>query len=270
MTILRNFHIVDANTNAPGSVFIEHGRIQKVILKSCVEYETHTDARGACVIDGARLSETPGSLPLLMPAFIDLHAHFRDPGFSDKETLETACLAAAAGGFGTVVCMANTKPVTDTLERAAELKARADMLGLIDVLPVLSLTMNMEGRELSGLSAIARQPPFPRLLSEDGKDVYDNALFLAAMHEAARIDIPISCHCDKGGFLAQTMKQLGVARKIRSRLNAAALQVRNTFEDDCPVRRMFQRYKGVDNSGDVMPPLKCRLFEDASHLAVSN
>ncbi|MHC6203167.1 dihydroorotase [Breznakiellaceae bacterium SP9] len=221
MTILRNFHIVDANTNAQGSVFIEHGRIQKVILKSCAEYETYAEAKGARVIDGSRLSETlgqfSGSLPLLMPAFIDLHAHFRDPGPTDKETLETACLAAAAGGFGTVVCMANTKPVTDTLGKAAELKARADMLGLIDVLPVLSLTMNMEGKELSGLTAIERQPRFPRLLSEDGKDVYDDALFLAAMHEAARIGIPISCHCDKGGFLAQSTKQSGAARELWSR-----------------------------------------------------
>jgi dihydroorotase len=153
-----------------------------------------------------------------MPAFVDLHAHFRDPGFPEKETLESAALAAAAGGYGTVVCMANTKPVTDTVEKALALKKRSDNLGLIDLYPVLSLTKNMEGRELSEISALDAKQNTVRMLSEDGKDVADDGIFLAAFAEARRLGIPVSCHCDAGGPEAEAAKKAGKTRDVWSRI----------------------------------------------------
>jgi len=153
-----------------------------------------------------------------MPAFVDLHAHFRDPGFPEKETLESASLSAAAGGFGTVICMANTKPVTDTIIGAAAIKSRSDVLGLIDLYPVLSLTKGMEGRELSEISGLPGDLYVPLMLSEDGKDLPDDDLFLAAMKEAKRIGIPISCHCDFGGPEAEAAKKTGQPRAVWSRI----------------------------------------------------
>jgi dihydroorotase len=155
-----------------------------------------------------------------MPAFVDLHAHFRDPGFPEKETLESASLAAAAGGFVTVVCMANTLPVTDTFEKALAVKTRADAIGLIDLYPALSLTKNMEGRELSGIAGIpaAAEGFHPLLLSEDGKDVADDNLFLAAMYEAKRLGLPVSCHCDCGSPEADAAKAAGCSREEWSRI----------------------------------------------------
>jgi dihydroorotase len=132
-----------------------------------------------------------------MPSFIDLHAHFREPGFPEKETLESASLAAVAGGYTTAVCMANTNPVIDTVEKARTLQARAAALGLIDLYPVLSLTKNMEGKELSEIKELSSADGV-LIISEDGKDLLDDNLFLAAMGEAKRLGIPISCHCDLG------------------------------------------------------------------------
>lgn len=234
--VLKNFRIIDENTDMAGSVVVESGLIRE-LLPAGADYTRLKEAEraAALVIDGKNFSDTEGRISLLMPAFVDLHAHFRDPGLFEKhtksgqavktsviaETLESACLAAAAGGYGTVVCMANTKPPVDNPEQAAFLKNRADTLGLIDLYPALSLTKNMEGRELSDitkLSAPGDHPFFPRLLSEDGRDIAGEALFLAALKEARRLGLPVSCHCDAGGAEAAAAKAAGSPRGVWSRI----------------------------------------------------
>jgi dihydroorotase len=234
LTVLKNFRLVDETADTPGAVIVEGGIIRKVLpgVLSGRELEDAC-AKAALVIDGLALSHgregADGSgnagqpyFPALMPAFVDLHAHFRDPGFPEKETLESASLAAAAGGYGTLVCMANTLPVIDTAEKALALRRRAAALGLIDLYPALSLTRGMEGKELSGIAALPRKPensgpyPGPLLLSEDGKDVADEALFSAAFAEARRLGIPVSCHCDAGGAEAEAAKRSGAARPVWS------------------------------------------------------
>jgi dihydroorotase len=210
--ILRDFRIIDETSDFSGSLIIENNIIKKIITDT--EHIPDADM----TINGGAFSHSA----VLMPAFIDLHAHFRDPGFLEKETplpketLESASLAAAAGGFATVVCMANTKPVIDTIEKARVLKIRSDTLGLIDLYPVLSLTKNMEGRELSGIKDLPAAEIL--MLSEDGKDVADDSVFLAAMGEAKRLGIPVSCHCDCGGTEAEAAKKAGRPRAEWSRI----------------------------------------------------
>ncbi|MDR2922864.1 MAG: dihydroorotase [Treponema sp.] len=231
--VFKNFRIIDEARELFGALVVDNGLIQDII-------DTGNIPDGDIVIDGRAFGESA----VLMPAFIDLHSHFREPGFPEKEVsplkeaLESASLAAAAGGFATVVCMANTKPVIDTLDKALALKARSNALGLIDLYPVLSLTKNMEGRELSGIKDISRIDEkngqktglrLPLMLSEDGKDVADNALFLAAMKEAKRLGIPVSCHCDFGGPEAQAAKSAGRERAEWSRMEEN-FAVRRTIE----------------------------------------
>ncbi|GHT95960.1 dihydroorotase [Spirochaetia bacterium] len=220
--ILKNFRVIDETMDALGSVVIEDGLIRDVIPGEADGRLAPYLAAAELVLDGSLLA-AGGAPPVLMPAFTDLHAHFRDPGFPEKETLESASLAAAGGGYGTVVCMANTNPVLDTAEGAAALKARSDALALIDLYPVLALTKGMAGRELSGIRDLpdrngAALPYFPRLLSEDGKDVNDDGLFLAAFAEARRLGLPVSCHCDFGGEEAEAAKKAGQPRAIWSRI----------------------------------------------------
>ncbi|MCL2373797.1 MAG: dihydroorotase [Treponema sp.] len=223
--ILKNFRLVDEDTDMRGGVVIENGVIAE-ILPASGDCQIEKDA--ALVIDGSHFCGD--ALPVLMPAFVDLHAHFRDSGLTGKEhelpseVLESASLAAAAGGFTTVVCMANTKPVTDTFEKAASIRARCDALGLVDLYPVISLTKGMEGKEISEITALPSLNrtkdgvSIPLMLSEDGKDLADDDLFLAAMREAKRIGIPISCHCEFGGEEAEASKKAGQPRKTWSRI----------------------------------------------------
>ena len=217
--ILKNFRIVDETTDARGSVIVEDGIIRDV----CIGKEVNAAGPADIVLDGGCMEQSGlacggglacSSSLALMPAFVDLHAHFREPGFSEKETLESACLAAAAGGYGTVVCMANTKPVTDTIAQVRSIKSRTDALGLVDVYPVLSLTKGMEGTELSEIALAAEnQETDLRLLSEDGKDVADDGVFLAAMERARRWGIPVSCHCDLDGENNAVRRVLELGKK---------------------------------------------------------
>jgi dihydroorotase len=207
--VLKNFRMVDEAADVFGTLVVEDGIIREVAAGAA-----DAGSSADMVIDGYGFGEGA----VLMPAFVDLHAHFRDPGFPKKETLESASLAAAAAGYGTVVCMANTDPVIDTLEKAVSLKERSDALGLIDLYPVLSLSKNMEGRELSGIRNLPAGCALPLMLSEDGKDLADERLFLAAMAEARRLGIPVSCHCDFGGIEAEAAKAAGRPRAEWSRI----------------------------------------------------
>ena len=225
--ILKNFYLIDEETDMFGKVVIEDGIIEAVLPGERSSLSRVDEDGAVMVIDGQCLMSN--GLPVLMPAFVDLHAHFREPAFpselsSPSEVLESASLAAAAGGYGTVISMANTRPPIDTIEKVTALKDRSDMLRLIDLYPVMSLTKGMEGKELSEITALPPRPAVwdeqswkgPLMLSEDGKDLGDDDLFLLVMKEARRIGVPISCHCDFGGSGAD--KTAGQTRSVLSRM----------------------------------------------------
>ncbi|MDR0497479.1 MAG: dihydroorotase [Treponema sp.] len=291
--ILKNFRIIDEETDMRAGVVVENGIIKEVLPGQ----DSFHNEDAAVIIDGNGLSSPAvGGLPLLMPAFVDLHAHFRDSLIYEKgnpapsETLESASLSAAVGGFGTVVCMANTRPTIDTVEKAAALKKRSNVLGLVDLYPVLSLTKNMEGKELSEITLLSGNPgAFILMLSEDGKDIADDDLFLAAMEEAKRLNIPVSCHCDYGGEEAEAAKKAGQSRSVWSRIeeNNAVIRVIelgkkagchvhiahvSTKEAVETIRRAKAELSGRNNSSgfsltcEAMPHNLCLTEEDAKKL----
>ncbi len=165
---------------------------------------------------------------VLTSAFVDLHAHFREPALVGtaassegiafpSETIESGCMAARAGGYGAVVCMANTAPPTDTFAAARALKERAVALGIIELFPALSITKGMAGNELAEWATNGDPPAAPFVVSEDGKDVYDDALSREALKAAAEQGALVSCHCDKGDEETAASKKAGVARETWSR-----------------------------------------------------
>jgi dihydroorotase len=225
--ILKNFRIVDEGVNILGSVIVEDGIIREVI-PGPGNYPDDTediipDRRlenyilgGDMVIEGGEGTDTWGLT--LLPALVDLHAHFREPGGAEKETLESASLAAAAGGYGTVVCMANTDPVMDSLPAAAALRTRSAALGLIDLFPALSLSRGMAGKELSDITKLASAPGVVRLVSEDGKDPASAALFAEALEAARRAGVPVSVHCELESPESAAARKAGEPRSLWSRM----------------------------------------------------
>jgi len=268
--ILKNFHLVDEETDALGSIIVQDGIISDVYAGDSLPDEKISGS--AMIIDGKNLSSSD-KLPVLMPAFVDLHAHFRDPGPGENnilssEVIESACMAAAAGGFGTVVCMANTKPAIDTVEKAASLKKRSGVLGLIDLYPVMSLSKNMEGEELSGITAIPASGSsyIPLMLSEDGKDPEDDDLFLAAMKEAKRIGIPVSCHCDLGGDENNAVRRvIELGKKADCRIHIAHVSTKSALQTICEAKQEFKA-GGFALTCEAMPHHLCLTEEDADKL----
>lgn len=212
-TLIRNVRLIDAKTDSIGSILIKDGIIAAINPPE----STTADRVFALPPDTSKGGQTRYAL---MPAFIELHAHFRDPGWPEKETLESALLAAVAGGYGTVCCMPNTKPVIDSPDLVRQLYQRAQDIGLADLYPVLAITKGMEGKDSSHLSSVKQiaEEGILRMLSEDGKDVSSDEVFLKAMLAAAKQNLIVSCHCDFGGDVAQELKERGAPRQLWSRV----------------------------------------------------
>ena len=146
------------------------------------------------------------------PGLIDVHVHFRDPGFTYKEDLQTGSAAAAAGGFTTVVCMANTKPVVDSVDIYKEIEDRCEQLP-IKVWQAAAVSKGFEGKELTDMDALYEAGV--RGFTDDGIPLMDEKL-VEAMKKAKELDVPISLHEEDPAYI----KQPGVNQgKVSEQLN---------------------------------------------------
>ncbi len=139
---------------------------------------------------------------IVMPGLIDLHVHFREPGYEKKETIATGSRAAAMGGFTTVCAMPNTNPVTDNaimIEYALNPKRDA----VINVLPIGAITKGQKGEELSDIGQMAAAGACA--LSEDGRSVDDPSLMKNAMRYSKMFNLPIFDHCEEIRLAKGTM-----------------------------------------------------------------
>jgi dihydroorotase len=129
---------------------------------------------------------------LVVPGFIDLHAHLREPGFEDSETVETGAKAALRGGFTTVCAMPNTEPAIDSPGLVAELIARGRPAGGARVLPIAAITRGRKGRELADLVELAAAGAVA--FSDDGSPVEDPRLFRSALEYSQVTGRPVIEH----------------------------------------------------------------------------
>lgn len=174
--LIRNVRIVDWSQDFYGEVYINKGKIYEIgkrISKNCK------------VVDG--------NGKVLMPAFVDLHAHFREPGFTHKENILSGSKAAVKGGYTTVNLMANTNPVSSDMNVVNYVKERSKEIGLVDVHQVVSITKDLDGRDLTHLDKIASSIKF---ISDDGKGVSDNKVMMEAMLKAKSKGITIISHAE--------------------------------------------------------------------------
>lgn len=131
---------------------------------------------------------------IVCPGFIDIHAHFRDPGYEHKEDIITGSKAAAVGGFTTVCCMPNTDPVIHNGPVASYVKRKGEAAGFINVLPIGSITKNLEGEELSEMAELAQAGCIG--FSDDGKPVMRSDVMRHALEYAHMLNLPILSHCE--------------------------------------------------------------------------
>ncbi len=129
---------------------------------------------------------------LVLPGLVDLHTHLREPGFEASETVASGTACAARGGYTAVFAMANTDPVTDTVERANHIADLGRRAGNAEVFPIASITQALGGERLSPIAELAAAGV--RLFSDDGKCVMDTALMREALALAAEHDVVIAQH----------------------------------------------------------------------------
>ncbi|MGL4174691.1 MAG: dihydroorotase [Dermatophilaceae bacterium] len=131
---------------------------------------------------------------VLLPGFVDLHTHLREPGREDSETVATGSAAAAAGGFTAVLAMANTTPVTDTAEAAERVLDLGRTAGLVDVVPVGAVTKRLEGSELAELGLMHRSRARVTVFSDDGRCVADARVMRRALEYVRAFGGVVSQH----------------------------------------------------------------------------
>ncbi len=188
-----NVRLVDKNTDKLGTVVFAEGKITDVFYDDSNDCTTCNDTN---IIDGKGM--------VLMPAFTDLHTHFRDPGFTYKEDLETGSKAAVKGGYTTVVLMANTNPVCSTSEIYLDLKNRAAEIGLVDVEPVIAISEGLQGQDSSHLNEL---DPSVKFLSDDGKGVMNSKMMEDALLLAKNNDLTIMSHAEDHSFSSTDMRK---------------------------------------------------------------
>ena len=193
--LIRNGRVIDpANKRDDVSdVFITEGKIESVGHDITKTADTVIDAAGCWV--------TPG--------FIDMHVHLREPGYEYKETIETGGRAAVKGGFTTVCCMPNTKPVLDNPEMIADIYAKAGRYA--KVLPIGSITRGQQGESLTNIQLLKEAGACG--VSEDGKSVADARLMHQALEKAMACNLLVLDHCEDTNLSSGGVINEGTAAK---------------------------------------------------------
>ena len=144
------------------------------------------------------LSRFSSSEYVVFPGFCDVHVHFREPGFSYKETIQTGSLAAACGGYTTVCAMPNLNPVPDSIEHLAVETQMIRDEAVIQVLPYGAITVGEKGAELADLAGMA---PDVVAFSDDGHGVQRDDMMRSAMQQAKKLGRLIAAHCEDNSLL---------------------------------------------------------------------
>jgi len=204
---IKNGHLVDVEAERDGLFDLlinDEGKVEKVGEKGSLD---------SFVKENTDIIDATGKY--VLPGFIDLHVHFREPGGEYKETVKTGSMAAARGGYTTVVTMPNTKPVMDTVEHLNLQLEAIKKDAVINVLPSGTVTMGQEGKVLSDMEGMKKAGIVA--ISEDGKSVMDPEILRKGLIEAARLGLPFFDHCEDadlvhGGVMnaGEKAKELGM------------------------------------------------------------
>jgi dihydroorotase len=165
------------------------------------EIGTGIDADGATVIDGAG--------KILLPGFVDLHTHLREPGREDTETIDSGSAAAALGGYTAVFAMANTNPVADSVVVTDHVWRRGQEVGLVDVYPVGAVTVGLEGKQLAEMGTMASGVAGVRMFSDDGHCVHDPLIMRRALEYANSLGVLVAQHAEEPRLTAGAVAHEG-------------------------------------------------------------
>ena len=219
--LIKNVNLIDESNNFFGDIYIEKGLIKELGTELNKECET---------LDGKGL--------VLMPAFIDTHAHFRDPGFEYKEDIESGSKAAVRGGYTTVTLMPNTKPVCSSKKVLDYVVNKGKEVGLVDLYQTVSITKNLSGEEINHLREFEGNPNV-KAITDDGKGVSDSKIMMEAMKIAKENNWIVMSHAESPEFskvdmrLAENMmtwRDITLAKFIDCRLHMSHVSTKEAMK----------------------------------------
>ena len=219
--LIKNVNLIDESNNFFGDIYIENGLIKELGTSLNKECET---------LDGKGL--------VLMPSFIDTHAHFRDPGFEYKEDIESGSKAAVRGGYTTVTLMPNTKPVCSSKEVLDYVVNKGKEVGLVDLYQTVSITKNLSGEEINHLKEFEGNPNV-KAITDDGKGVSDSKIMMEAMKIAKENNWIVMSHAESPEFsrvdmrLAENMmtwRDITLAKFVDSRLHMSHVSTKEAMK----------------------------------------
>ncbi len=183
--LVKNGHIIDLKNDIDmyGDILVLDGVI--------VQIGENIEDSEAEVIDAKGMVVSAG--------LIDMHVHLREPGYEYKEDIRTGTKAAVAGGFTSVCCMPNTKPVCDEASVVRFIKERCDDVGSCRVFPVGAITKGLKGEELAEMGEMKKEGIVA--VSDDGRPVENGAVMRRALQYAAHFDLPVISHCEELSLL---------------------------------------------------------------------
>ena len=210
MFVIKNVRILDpaSATDITGDIGIENGKIAAI---GTVETKAEDQ-----VLDGKGLVAAPG--------LVDTHVHFRDPGFTYKEDIYSGAHAAAAGGFTSVVCMANTKPVADNVDTVSYIVNKGKKTN-IHVYATAAVTKAFDGKNLTDFRELLKAGAVG--FTDDGIPIKDAKTVKAAMELAAELDVPISLHEEDPDLIQRPGVNQG---KVSEKLNYGGAPARSEYE----------------------------------------
>lgn len=205
-------------------IIVDGGKIVKIgKYQRSEEYDTVIEAKGLVVA----------------PGLIDVHVHFRDPGLTYKEDIQTGAAAAKKGGFTTVVTMANTKPPVDHVETVKYIIEEGKKTG-IHVVPAACITVGMKGRELVDMDALKAAGAAG--FTDDGIPIMDQNLVKTAMLKAKELNVPLSFHEEDPAFISENGINAGPSAKALGIKGSPALAEDSLVARDC----MLALHTGAD------------------------
>ena len=219
--LIKNANVIDSSQNFFGDVYIENGKIKEI--------GTELNKNGVETIEAKGL--------VLMPAFVDTHAHFRDPGLTYKEDLETGSKAALRGGYTGVCLMGNTSPVCSSKEVLDYVKNKEKDLNLIDICQCVTITKNFDGKTISHLENF-KDDHRVKVISDDGVGVSDSRVMMEAMKVAKENNWVIMSHAESKEFsdidmrLAENMmtwRDITLAKVTGARLHMAHVSTKEAM-----------------------------------------
>ena len=199
MILIKNGRLIDPKSNRDeiADIVIKDGKVKEI---GKITDETNYSE----VIDATN--------KVVCPGLIDVHVHFRDPGFTQKEDILSGAKSAARGGFTTVVCMSNTKPVVDNVETLNYINEKVKE-ACINVLQVGSITKSFRGKELTNFEELLENGAVG--FSDDGIAIIDTDILYEAMKKAKELDVPISLHEEDSNFIATAgVNDSEIAKKL--------------------------------------------------------